>query len=134
MKALIWHCKYFKIKNHKLFLNITIDQEPKNIEENNVIVPWITIETQKDEKCFKKILKDIIFLKERFNTNKVILTPFAHLSNKNADINISYEILNKLEIFLTKNNFNVTRVHFGSSKDTFFESEADKYQVIFRSY
>jgi len=48
MKVLFWYCKEFKIRNIILSKRIKeIKQDKfiiKNISEENVIVPWITIE------------------------------------------------------------------------------------------
>jgi hypothetical protein len=97
-------------------------------------VPWITIQSKKDVDYFDLFLNDINLLKKRFKTNKIILLPFAHLTEKIASGDVSFLILEKLKIFLQNNDFDVKMAHFGSAKDLTFISPADEYQVIHRSY
>jgi hypothetical protein len=138
MKALIWFCKEFKIGNVINSNKIKeINQKnitSKEIYKKNVIVPWITVEGKKDINYFNNFLKDVLFLKERFKTDKVVLVPFAHLTEKIASRDISFSILLKLKDFLEENNFKVDMAHFGSSKDVLINCPADQYQIIFRSY
>lgn len=138
MKALIWFCKEFKIGNVILSEKTKkIEQEnitSENISKKDVIVPWITIEGKKDLDYFSFFLKDIVFLKERFKTNKIILLPFAHLTEKIASREVSFSILLKLKDFLKENDFDCSMAHFGSSKDVLINCPADSYQIVFRSY
>jgi hypothetical protein len=138
MKALIWYCKEIKIGNvipSRKIKSINQKEVTKEaIYEKKVIVPWITIEGKEDFNYFNDFLKDVLFFKDRFKTNKVVLLPFAHLTEKIASGEVSFSLLLKLKLFLEENNFKVEIAHFGSFKDFSFTSPADQYQIVHRSY
>lgn len=138
MKVLIWYYKELKINNIIPSNKIKqIDQtnfSTENIFEKNVIVPWITIEIKNDLNYFNDFLKDINFFKERFKTNKIILVPFAHLTEKIAPRDVSFNIILKLKEFLKENKYEVSMAHFGSYKDVLIDCPADEYQIVHRSY
>lgn len=111
-----------------------MDKDESNILEENVIVPWITIESEKDYNYFDDFLQDLTEMKNHFKTNKVVLTPFAHLANSQVTFKTAFRILCDLDDFLKQNGFITIKAHFGSAKDLKFYSPADKLQVVFRSY
>jgi hypothetical protein len=135
MKALIWHCKELDIKTGQKSEKVKIPTPFENdINETDCIVPWVTIESENDINYFSDFLKDLHFLSNKFKTKKIILTPFAHLTNRIASQQSSFDILNKLSNYLEENDFIVTKADFGSTKDIRFFSESDKHQVVFRDY
>jgi len=135
VKTLIWHCAFFKIGK---VVNSTrmskLDGNKNIIDEKNVIVPWVTIESSEDVNFFQEFYSEIYFLKERFKTNKIVLLPFAHLSSQICNNKVAYDILNKLQHFLETKNMIVTMAHFGSYKDIEFCSKSDIHQVKFRAF
>lgn len=138
MICLIWHLKNLYIGN---VINSDRIKEIKQddvtnleIDGENVISPWVTVESKDDIEYFDLFLKDILFLKKRFNTNKIIIMPFAHLTNKICKKEHAFYVITKLKNFLIKNGFECNVAHFGSGKDVKFFSESDKYQAIYRKY
>ena len=115
-------------------MNPISQNSEENIDEKNVIVPWVTIESEKDKIFFDDFLNDIRVVADKFKTNKIILFPFAHFSSKIPKKETSFKIFDNLYEFLIKNNFNVKKAHFGSYKDVLLDSPANEYQVMFRSY
>lgn len=138
MKVLIWYCREFKINNVVLSKRIKPTEQKDITKEElsikNTIVPWITIESKDDIEYLDFFLKDLIIFKERFKTNKIVLVPFSHLTEKIAKKEVSFFIFKKIKELLLKNNFKVEMVHFGSSKDVLIDSPADEYQLVHRSY
>lgn len=138
MIALIWYCKKLeigKVKPNLFSMKRKIDLDKfKKIKEKKVITPWITIESKDDEKCFVDFEKDIKELCEHFKTKKIVLLPFVHLNSRIPPYENSYELLVKLEIFLSNLDYDVKLAHFGSAKDLKFFSPADEKQVVLRNY
>lgn len=138
MKVLIWYCREFKINKVVLSKRIKPTEQKDITKEElsikNTIVPWITIESKDDIEYLDFFLKDLIIFKERFKTNKIVLVPFSHLTEKIAKKEVSFFIFKKIKELLLKNNFKVEMVHFGSSKDVLIDSPADEYQLVHRSY
>lgn len=136
MKCLIWYCKKYYLGNIQQSnrLKEKLDNNENEINEENTFAIWITIEIESDYNYFENLLKDLNELKGHFKTNKIILTPFAHLANPQVSFKTAFRILCDLETFLKQNNFDVKKAHFGSAKDLKFFSPADPKQVVFRSY
>lgn len=136
MKCLIWYCKELFVGNitYTDKLSKPIDKNIENINETNVLMPLVTIEKENDYNYFDDFLIDLKELKLHFNTKKIILSPFVHLSNSQIPFKNAYRIICDLESYLKTNDFEVKRAHFGSAKDLKFFSPADPKQVVFRSY
>ncbi|HOY55841.1 MAG TPA: threonyl-tRNA synthetase editing domain-containing protein [bacterium] len=136
MKALIWYCKKFKISDVKKSTRMKpiIQDLEENLDEKKVVVPWVTIESHKDENFFSDFLNDLKIVADKFKTKKIILCPFAHFASKIPSKEISFEIFCNLADYLIKNGFEVKKVHFGSYKNVLLSSPASEYQVMFRSY
>jgi len=136
MKSLIWYCKNLAVTNIQQMKNSenVCDNNSSEIMAQNVIVPWVTIESESDYNYFEDFLTDLKKVSKRFKTNKIVIIPFAHFANKLPPYSISFRIINDLGQYLEKNGFETKRAHFGSAKDLMFFSPADKYQVIARQY
>ena len=57
----------------------------------------------------KKMCKEV-------KRNKVVIVPFAHLSNNLGNTKESLEILKKIETKLKRSRLKTMRAHFGSNK------------------
>jgi hypothetical protein len=112
----------------------TIDHRNGGVDAENVIVPWITIESSEDTVFLEELAEEILIMSKTHNTNHVVILPFAHLSNVHCKRRIAYDILQKLVKVLEEKSFTVDMVHFGSYKDTEFLSESHPDQVKFRTY
>ncbi len=136
MKCLIWYCKELYMGNVHPSERIKeeLDKKELDINENNIIMPWVTIETENDYNYFEDFLETINEMKNHFNSNKIALTPFAHLANSQVSFKTAFRIICDLEEFLKQKGFTVIKGHFGSAKDLRFYSPADTKQVVFRSY
>lgn len=119
----MFHCKKFDA-------NITgvstrgVEVEPEVVSKNNYnqdecIVAWITVEQEDNiENIVPKIAKEIEKFCEETKEKRVMLCPFAHLSNKLASFKIGISFFDQLETKLrAENKYEVNRVHFGSDKD-----------------
>ena len=135
MKVLIWHCKKFRISNikHSTRMNI-IDNNINGIDEIDVIVPCITIESAEDSQFLEDLIEEIAEMSVIHQTKRVIVAPFGHLSHLCCTRKKAYHILQTLVTMLRNRGFVTKLVHFGSHKDTEFLSESHPEQVRFRTY
>lgn len=135
MKALIWHCKRFRVGNIEHSTRMApIDYQTECIDETNAITVWVTVETKGDINFLEELMKDIELMCEIHGTNNIIIAPFAHLSELHCKRKNSYSILKNLAISLKDKGLVVKLVHFGSYKDMEFFSESHAEQVRFRTY
>lgn len=135
MKVLLWHCSKYKISNinHSTRMKL-IDSNFSDFDLNNVIVPWITIESANDINFLDELIDEIAIMKSIHQTNYVAVTPFGHLSSLHCSRKVAYEILKKLVDTLNSKEFIASMIHFGSYKDLEFMSESHPEQVKFREY
>jgi threonyl-tRNA synthetase len=137
LRALFWFCSNFNLGNITPSSRTKkVDEFELPINETDVIVPWVTVESISDgsSKVFDQFLTDLTSFSNHHKSKKIILVPFAHLSEKIAKRDVAFKVLLNLEKFLLENGFQVTRAHFGSYKDLSFESKANKLQVVSRVY
>lgn len=120
MRALLFHCRNYRVKINKL-ANRPNNIIPENVNENeqnlrDCIVVLITIEKNDEfENVSKKLSKEITRMTKDIGRNDVVILPFAHLSNNLANSKDCVETLNLIEEKI-KNDCNIMRAHFGSHK------------------
>ena len=138
MKALLFHCQKFKTEVKELA------RRPKGIVPENLkdrkhsmqdcILAYVTVEGGDNlEANSLALVKEIKKMVKETGHNRVVLYPFAHLSNnlaKSADA--------KKALALIKENLEKTctviRVHFGSHKETLVHTYGHRGNVKYREF
>ncbi len=138
MRSILFHCKNFNAKITGVSTRgVEVAPEvilSKDYSDERCIVVFITVE-QGDvfEKIVPKMAKEV----ERFCNDtkevRVVLCPFAHLSNKLAPFKLGIEFFDQLEKIL-KEKFETTRVHFGSDKDLLLHVFGHSGNVRYREF
>lgn len=122
MRALLFHCKNYGVRIDEL-ANRPQDITPEEVREkeqrcNDCVVALITVEDGDNiEQNCAALITEIAKMSKEVNRKGIVILPFAHLSNKLAKAKISLHALDLIEEGLRKDNFNVTRAHFGSHKE-----------------
>lgn len=138
MKSLFIHARDFETDFHS-FAN-----RPKNIvnEELNdkakqscsdCVVVLITVEKNDCEEVVDRIIDEIIKICNEFKRKKVVITPFAHLSNNLAEPALSLEIFKSIETKLI-DVLDVLSVHFGSNKSLLLKTYGHVGNIRFREF
>ncbi|MEF8847311.1 MAG: threonyl-tRNA synthetase editing domain-containing protein [Candidatus Paceibacterota bacterium] len=138
MKALLLHCKNYKTKITELSSRPD-DIEPESVkgEEKdcqNCVVILLTVEKgDKESETVEELGKEIEKMAAEVEIDKVVILPFAHLSNNLADsdkcINIFESLEERLEI-----EFEVLRAHFGSHKELLLHLYGHPGNARFREF
>lgn len=121
MRTLLFHCKNYKTKIERL-ANRPDKISPEEITENeqsckDCIVVLITVESQDDpEMVSLKLAEEILKMSQEIKRDRVVLLPFAHLSNNLAKSKIGIKTIDLIETLL-KQKVKVLRAHFGSHKE-----------------
>ncbi len=121
MRSILFHCKEFNAnitglstRGVEVAPEVLSKDEYKN---KNCVVAFITVEMGDEiENISIKMAKEIEKCCIDTQENKIVLAPFAHLSNKLSPFKVGIQFFDLLENIL-KEKFEVTRVHFGSDKD-----------------
>ncbi len=122
MRALLFHAEEYGVSFH------SFSNRPKEIFKEDIdgkreqrcghcITAFITVEKgDSEEKTVKGVVEEIKKMCKEVKRNKVVIIPFAHLSNKLGDTKESLEILRKIETKLKRSRLKTMRAHFGSNK------------------
>jgi hypothetical protein len=120
MRALLFHCRNYKVKIDRL-ANRPENISPEEVKEKDQIqedcvVALITVEKGDHLKAnCNKLIKEIETMCKEVAHGKVVVLPFAHLSNNLADSSDGIKAMELVENELRK-KFEVLRAHFGSHK------------------
>src|SRR3989344_5500561 len=126
MRALLFHCKNYRIKIDKL-ANRPKDIMPEEVNEkeqksSDCIVILITIEKGDEiEKVSNKLIIEVQKMSEDVGSKNVVLLPFAHLSNNLATPEEAIRAIKLVEEILI-NKYEVVRSHFGSHKSLLLDT------------
>ncbi|MFA6397597.1 MAG: threonyl-tRNA synthetase editing domain-containing protein [Candidatus Paceibacterota bacterium] len=124
MKIILNHCKKFEVQNY--------ESEDKSIFDN-CIVAQISFETDDKIDDIGKVGVEIEKMSKDVGKNKIILFPFAHLSNNLLEKNKANELFLKLKEFLME-NFDVKLLSFGTDKEFLIETFGHPGSIRFRNF
>ncbi|OGM21397.1 hypothetical protein A2955_05355 [Candidatus Woesebacteria bacterium RIFCSPLOWO2_01_FULL_37_19] len=124
MKGLIWNCKTVAWKNgEKLYK-----------KKNNCLLVYICCESGDKGKQIKQTVRRIIQLNnKRYNKNKVIIFPFAHLSNNIMPGHHAKEIMLNISEMLQRTS-SVSVMDFNVSKEVKIHLLPENKDVSYFSY
>ena len=118
MRFLSFHCEYFKYKatkrgRSKIFEELT--EESKENELENVIVLFISVEKQDENKpdFIEKSIREIEKIINQLKVSNIVILSFAHLFGQLSSPEFGLEALKKLEYLLRGKGFTVIRPPFG---------------------
>ena len=138
MKALLFHCKNYRVKIDKL-ANRPEDITPEEVKEKeqickNCIVVLTTIEKGDNlEKTTSSLSEEISKMCKDVGHASIVILPFAHLSNNLAKSEEGVRAINLLEEKLAKNH-KVVRAHFGSHKSLLLDIYGHPGNARFREF
>lgn len=117
MRALLSHCDFIEFKPIRKEVKNAKDVEIKNYRHEEILVAFIAIEKEDNEEKVEKMISEIEIVAKRIGVNRILVYPFAHLSNNLASPQIAQELMEKLIQKLKEKNFEVYSAPFGWSKE-----------------
>jgi len=121
MKILLLHTDYIKFKPLKKALKTIEELSEKEKEEKSVkeaLVVMIAVEKQDRDtkKIVEKLVENVKDVAKQVKAEKIVLYPYAHLSNELSSPDKAIEVLSEAEKELKK-EFNVIKAPFGYYKE-----------------
>ncbi len=116
MQILQLDTEYFAFEPISPEADVYEKAEKKRIETNNAIVLLIAIEKGDDEKVANKAMSDVIEFIKKEHRDKLVIYPFAHLSDNLANPNLAMELINKMADIASKEGIDVIKAPFGWNK------------------
>ncbi len=121
MKILLLHTDYIKFKPLKKALK-TIEELSEKEKEGDFVQQALVVLTAVEKwdtdakKIVEKLVENVKDVAKQVNAEKIVLYPYAHLSNNLASPSLAVEVLNEAEKTLKK-NFQVVKAPFGYYKE-----------------
>ena len=116
MRILQQHVDFIEFEPVEKEIEIAEETEKKKFRFEEILVLFVSIEKNDDEKVAEKAIKEIKNFLQNLKLNKILIYPFAHLSNQLAEPNAALKILKKMEEFAKKNGIETYRAPFGWTK------------------
>ena len=137
MKALLLHCKNYQIEVG-LLANRPDNIQPEPVteieqSETNCVVALVTVENGDNPEMINLLEQDIRKIAQDTGRTKLVILPFAHLSNNLANSSTSVSYLDELKQRLIP-DFQVKRAHFGSHKEFLLDVFGHPGNVRYREY
>ncbi|MEM5820299.1 MAG: threonyl-tRNA synthetase editing domain-containing protein [Candidatus Aenigmatarchaeota archaeon] len=117
MRVLLSHCDFIEFKPTRKELKDAEDVEIKVSRYEEILVAFTCIEKDDNKEKTLKMVKEIENVANRIGVKKILIYPFAHLSNNLANPNEAKKLINVLGEELKKINFEVYFAPFGWSKE-----------------
>ena len=116
MRLLQWHCDYFKYKATKLALRTEMEPAKEGSFEN-VVVVLVSAEKGDNPETARNAITAIKPNFDQVKADKLLIYPYAHLSNNLATPSIAITVLKEMEDFAREKGFEVERSPFGWYKE-----------------
>jgi threonyl-tRNA synthetase len=120
MKILQLHVDFVEYEPVQKEMSAAEDAEKKKIKIDNCLLLLTTIEDKDDESTANKAIEEVENSLKNLKVNKIVIYPYAHLSNNLADPVTSMSILKEMERIAKEKGIEVHRAPFGWTKKLSF--------------
>jgi len=120
MRIITLHCDYIKFKPVKKAINKPeelSEERKREIVVKDPLVVLTAVEKGDDDKIVEDMIKSVTKTANEVKAKRIVLYPYAHLSNNLSDPNTALEYLTEAESALKREGFEVTRAPFGYYKE-----------------
>lgn len=125
MKALLFHSKNFTSRN---------SEEEQHFVEGKSVITFLTFEKDDTKEKLGDLISEIKKAHIDFGTSRLVIFPFAHLSNELLECEKASTLFNLLEEALKKENLAYSILPFGTDKEFFLHVFGHPGNVRFRSF
>ena len=116
MKILAIHSDYITFETTKKAIASAeeIEEHKKSVQECLVVFMSVEKDDEKDsETASQRLVNEVRNISGQVNTKKIVLYPYAHLSNKLAKPETAIAVMKRSEEILKEQNYEVSRAPFG---------------------
>lgn len=117
MKILQLHADFIEYKPVKKEIKEAEKVEKKKYRFENILVLFTCVERDDNKDVVKDVIREIKEFTERLKINKILIYPFAHLSDKLAEAKSALEILKEMKKSAKKLKAKVYSAPFGWTKE-----------------
>src|SRR4030066_1945516 len=115
MKLILYYASSFWFKTYKKILDDVPDNEMEETVENAVVVFYQAEEKdiEKKSSVISKFVKNTKWVAGKFNTKRIVLHSFSHLSMSKASPELTDEIIRDVKERLSRTGYSITETPFG---------------------
>ncbi|MEM5820711.1 MAG: threonyl-tRNA synthetase editing domain-containing protein [Candidatus Aenigmatarchaeota archaeon] len=117
MRVLLSHCDFIEFKPVRKEVKSAEDVEIKTYRYEDILVAFTAIERNDNEEKTEKMVSEIEIVAKRIGVNRILVYPFAHLSNELAKPDEAKKLIKTLIEKLKERNFEVYDAPFGWAKE-----------------
>jgi len=134
MKILQMHVDFIEYTPVKKEIGSAEDIEPRTVRENDIVVLFTAFEQGDDDELVKKAVAESRSFLEKLGTDRVLLYPFAHLSQSLASPSAALALLLDMEKEARGAGLEVRRAPFGWTKALQIKVKGHPLAEMSRSY
>ncbi len=135
MRVLFWYCDRFAwVPAMKTLKNVP-DSESE--EQEKVITAFVHVEPQdiqEKSSAETKLVKNAKWLARKWETKKILLHSFTHLSEEKADSNQAKLLLDRVQERLVKADYEACQTAYGYFNDLVIEAKGHPLARIFKEF
>ncbi len=134
MKVLQQHVDFIEYEPIEKEIRYAEDIEKKKYKVENCLVLFTCVEEDDNENLVKEAVKEIVESSNKLKVKKILIYPYAHLSQNLADPEIALNLLIKMEEEIKKKKLEVYRAPFGWNKKFTLSLKAHPLAETLRVY
>jgi hypothetical protein len=136
MKLILYYAPSFWFKTYKKILDEVPDCEMEETVENAVVVFYQAEEEDKDKKSsvISKFVKNVKWIAGKFNTKKIVLHSFSHLSMSKASPELTDEINRDVKERLSRTGYSITETPFGYLNEWKMHVAGESLAKVFKEF
>ncbi len=124
MRILQHHVDFIEYEPIKKEIDRAEEVEKKKVKLEDLVVIFIAVEEGDDEAIVEAAIDQVMDSLKILKVNKILIYPYAHLSNNLAKPKIALEILEKMAEYANKKKLETYRAPFGWNKQYSFRIKA----------
>ncbi|MEM5802193.1 MAG: threonine--tRNA ligase [Candidatus Aenigmatarchaeota archaeon] len=134
MRILQNHVDFIEYEPIEKEIKIAETVEKKKYRFEDGLVLFTCVEEGDNEKVAQKVVKELKEFLEKVRVNKILIYPYAHLSQNLAEPKKALELLKKMEEYAKKLKIEVSRAPFGWNKKFTLSIKPHPLAEMFRVY
>lgn len=134
MKILQFHVDFIEYKPIEKELASAEDIEPKSVREEDLLVLFTAVEQGDEDSTAKSAISDAKKFADNLKVSRLMIYPFAHLSQNLARPSDAFSVLKKMEVEAKSSGLETFRAPFGWNKALQVKVKGHPLAEMSRSY
>ncbi|MBI5675701.1 MAG: hypothetical protein HZC48_07770 [Nitrospirae bacterium] len=136
MRLILYYAPSFWFKTYKKILDEVPDSEMEETVENAVVVFYQAEEEDSEKKSsvISKFVKNVKWVAGKFNTKRIVLHSFSHLSMSKASPKLTDEIITDVKERLSRTGYAITETPFGYLNEWKMHVAGESLAKVFKEF